>query len=735
MLFWAFAIANAQKTFITVWDAETQKPIFDAHISAQWKEQNAIKTKYFITNNEGKAEVSGMGKCLVMVSCIGYKNKVDSIDFSKQMEIRLERSNQILNEVEVVSNFLPQNTEASIQKVSIIDRDRIEKQGAVNLRDLLSNDLGIRVTQDNILGSAMTMQGVGGENVKILIDGVPVIGRLNGNIDLSQINLNNIERIEVIQGPASVSYGTNALGGIINLITKKKQKKSIEIGLNSYIESVGQYNFDGKAGFQLGNHNISVGGGRYFFDGFSPRGIDTTRAKQWNPKRQYFTDLNYTYFFKQISLRYSGSYYNEVVQNKGIPMSPFFIYAFDEYYKTQRHTNTIFLSGFVKPKHHVDFTLNYSGFIREREKFYKDLVTLNQVLNETNTDKFDLIMSRGIYSYRLQSGKFVLQTGYDLNFETAKGPRIKNNYQEMGDVALFLSAEIIPHKTISIKPGLRYAYNTNYKAPIIPSLSLKIDPFKHFSLRASYSKGFRAPDLKELFFEFIDINHNVNGNPNLKAETSDNYTLNLSYKINKKDYAFVFEPSGFYNNIYNRITLVFLGQNLSGGAPIYRNENIGRFESVGGQMNLGFNYKIFQLQAGYAYIGVKSHNISSANGDNRFMFTPEYRLNLSYNVKKWDLSVSTFVKHTATQPFLYADAENNIRQGSIAPFTSFDVNITKMFFKKSLQIGLFGKNLLNITNVLQSGTPNSGAHQGNSGFSPVNWGRTFAISIRYNFTK
>ena len=71
----------------------------------------------------------------------------------------------------------------------------------------------------------MSMQGISGENVKILIDGVPVLGRLDGNIDLSKINLNDVDQIKVIEGPQSVSYGTNGMAGTINIIIKKDQKK------------------------------------------------------------------------------------------------------------------------------------------------------------------------------------------------------------------------------------------------------------------------------------------------------------------------------------------------------------------------------------------------------------------------------------------------------------------------------------------------------------------------------
>ena len=74
---------------------------------------------------------------------------------------------------------------------------------------------------------------------------MPVIGRMNGSLDLSQINVNNIERVEMIEGPMSVNYGTNALAGVINLITKDNVE-GVQLNTNAYYESVGQYNLDAK---------------------------------------------------------------------------------------------------------------------------------------------------------------------------------------------------------------------------------------------------------------------------------------------------------------------------------------------------------------------------------------------------------------------------------------------------------------------------------------------------------
>ncbi len=163
--------------------------------------------------------------------------------------------------------------------------------GLQNVADVLKYQANIRIQQDGILGSGMSMQGISGENVKILIDGVPVIGRQNGNIDLSQLNIYNVERIEVVEGPLSVQYGTNALAGTINIITKKTPKKSLDFQGSTYSESVGHFNANGMIGWQNEQQSIMFSGGRNFFSGWSA--IDTSRFKEWKPKIQYFADAHY----------------------------------------------------------------------------------------------------------------------------------------------------------------------------------------------------------------------------------------------------------------------------------------------------------------------------------------------------------------------------------------------------------------------------------------------------------
>src|SRR5207253_6072970 len=132
------------------------------------------------------------------------------------------------------------------------------------------------------------------------------------------INMNNVERIEIIEGPMSVSYGTDALGGLINIVTKKSSSFPFEGDLHLYYESVGTYNGDGTLFWRHGDHSLSLSGGRYFFDGFSLP--DTSRYQEWKPKQQYFGTINYNYATRFLNIGLKTEYYNEEIQNKGTPV-------------------------------------------------------------------------------------------------------------------------------------------------------------------------------------------------------------------------------------------------------------------------------------------------------------------------------------------------------------------------------------------------------------------------------
>ena len=241
---------------ITVLFGNDNLPIPSAH--AIFKDAENKQEILVLSDLNGKIEIpTSLKKGSVSISFVGFKKITDSLDFKNLQKNKiyyLTPENIALNEVVITAQYAPNSPEKAVHKIKIIDSKKIEIMGAQNLRDVLTNEMNVRISQDNILGSSMSLQGISGQNVKILVDGIPVTGRLNGNIDISQINMNNVERIEIVEGPLSVNYGTDALAGTINIITKKTQKESVTVSSNNYYESVGHYNFSGRIGIQKNKH-------------------------------------------------------------------------------------------------------------------------------------------------------------------------------------------------------------------------------------------------------------------------------------------------------------------------------------------------------------------------------------------------------------------------------------------------------------------------------------------------
>ena len=443
----------------------------------------------------------------------------------------------------MVDKVLPEKTtkEKAVNKIKVIDREKIEAIGAVNLRDVLSNENNIRISQDNVLGSFTSLQGISGQNVKILIDGVPIIGRLNGSVDLSQINLNDIERIEIVEGPLSVNYGTDALAGTINLISKKKTSDGFSVNLNSYYESIGQYNFDGTISYKQNNNQFNFSAGRNFFDGWSkneqfsilPKKLlaDESRFKEWKPKEQIFYNGKYRYrtSYFEFNTSYSGFY--EQIVNRGIPREPLFINSFDDYYRTWRKT-LLANAKYQFKKSEWNISLSHSAYNRIKNTYFIDLTNLEKNISsnisDQDTSKFRNSIIKSIF--KLPAKKNLdSEVGIDLNFESAEGRRINSKNQSIADFAIFTNLEWLYRQNLVFRPGLRYAHNTNYDPPLIPSLHLKYS-FGLFILRSSFAKGFRSPSLKEQYFNFVDINHNIIGHNQLPPQNSarihvENYNI------------------------------------------------------------------------------------------------------------------------------------------------------------------------------------------------------------------
>ncbi|ASS48324.1 MAG: hypothetical protein A3D31_08835 [Candidatus Fluviicola riflensis] len=647
--------------------------------------------------------------------------------------ILLKPSVAMLEEFIVTGQLSAVSTDHSVQKARVIDRAVMDAKGAVNLRDVLQSELNIRISQDQVLGSGMSMQGMNGQNVKILIDGVPVIGRVDGEIDLSQINLSNVERIEIVEGPSSVSFGSNALAGTVNLITKKREKPGQDLQINSYVESVGNYNFDGRLTTNVRKTQLQFYGLRNYFDGWidsdpfyefpKEKIADSGRFQTWKPKLNYQAGVKWTIPLKRLTFTpYVDAFY-EQIHRKGYPRAPYFNTAFDDYYITKRINEGILIDAPLNDRFKLNGVVAHNYYERIKNTYLKNLNTLDQQLTtapgDQDTTKFYALMSRlSLVKYQRDS-TFNFEVGYDVNHESATGRRIVSGKQTITEVALFGNTEIQLRKW-SLKPGLRYTYNSAYRSAFTPALNLKY-ALEKWTFRAGVASGFRSPAIKELYIDFVDINHNIQGNTNLKPEQSMHYQVWVSTKRNLGKHNLVIDLNGYYQQVRQKITLA-----QDPGGVIYSYFNLEHFEAIGLQSTIDFAVGKHRFKIGGAYIGTKSN--LTVNG---YSFSPEITASTSIFWKKPQITFSAFYKYTGRVLTYFSSEEGDPVTSFMNDYNMLDLSASKPFWSKRIVLTCGAKNLLNVRQV-GTGSNDGGAHSSSATSTPVGWGRSVYIKLQFN---
>ena len=733
-----FCAELSAQTVIRVLDNEGL-PLPGSHVT--FNKISDTTSYYLITDNKGKAVIPedyDGKKIAIKISFIGFENYTDTIKSGNDIAVNMSQKENMLAPNVITAQYLPGSVEQSTHKVKVVDKQKIESLGAVNLSDVLRQQNNMRISQDGILGSSMSMQGISGENVKILIDGVPMIGRQDGNINLDQINLNNVERIELVEGPLSVNYGSNALAGTINIITASESDYKWEGNAQYYQESVGQYNLDGQITWNHKNQQIKVSGGRNYFDGWSSSDsffepnrserADTGRTKDRNPREQYFADASWRWQFGDLSVTPFVRLFDEKITNRGMPRAPYYEVAFDDYYKTKRFDKGVRMNMKLKNHKRVKFVFSYNEFQRIKNTYRIDLTTLDQQLTENpddqDTSDFDLYMSRASLASGNPDKKLNYEIGYDISLEKAGGRRIEGGSKELGDYAVFGSLEYSPVQNLKIRPGARYSYNTGYEAPITPSVNLKY-VINRLTIRTSYARGFRAPSLKELHFNFVDINHDIVGNEDLEAEQSNNYQANFTWKLaanrNLKNIQF----GGYYNDVEN---LIFLGQ--TPGSINFTYLNVGVYQTIGLQGGFEWRFKNLSIMPGFAYIGRYNELSEDDNLDvDKFAYSPEFNAAVEYKLEKMKGHLNAFYKYTGKLPGFFVNENDEVIRTEIDDYNMLELSFTKNVMKGLFSITVGGKNMFDVRNVTSS-QQGGGVHGGSASSVPVGWGRSVFVTLR-----
>lgn len=732
--------AQAQ-VFITVKDKNSGEVIPFAYIYSYGNPGEAQVNAQ--TDENGSASVRAVFPGTLEVSALGYetfKKSYYAAPVGGAINIYLIKKFSSMNEVVVTGLTTPARQKDALSVYKVVTKEQIEAQGAVTLDDVMKNQLNVRVNNDNILGSSMRMQGMDGDKVKILIDGIPVNGREGGNINLSQINMNNVERIEIVQGPMSVVYGTDALGGVINIITKKSTKP-FALNANTYYSSIGRYNADASVTKGFGKrHNVTIGGGRNFFQGWKPleehysyldEELLFARSMLFKPNEQYLGNFNYNYTAPSgFKADLASDFLKEKVSNKGNleVWHPSAAYAFDEYYRTTRSTNRLSLSGKLGKK---GTWLSQNGFVlynRNRNAYRTDMVTLEQTLRDgqglQDTSTFNDVFVRG--SYNNVVGKLNYTVGYDVNLQYASSLKIEGKKKDIQDYALYTNLSIpFFNNKLRLQGGLRASVNSTYDPPVIPSFNVLYTPIEKVQIRASYAKGYRAPSLKELYLSFIDLNHYIIGNENISPESSDHIQASASWQAYEKDGDYLqFMVTGFYNDVYNGIILAPLYPDSPASIEYtyanfsHRRNTIATLQADGQWSNLYF-------QLGYSY----NYTFAEEGSFDAFSAS-EATATLQYAWKKPRLYFNVFYKYYGKQPFLQSNIDGSASyNGTQEPFSICDVSLQRKFFDRKLQVIAGVKNVFDFQQPTVSGRgAGTGTHSSNSvaSFLP----RSFFTSLK-----
>lgn len=450
-----------------------------------------------------------------------------------------------LNTVVVTGTRTPKLLKDSPILTRVISADDIRKSDATNIRDLLQTELpGIEFSYSMNQQVSLNMQGFGGNSVLFLVDGERLAGETLDNVDYNRLGLNNVGRIEIIKGGASSLYGSNAVGGVVNIISDEsnepwrmnvnarygshnEQRYGAALELNQGSVSsatTAQYNHINSYGLSApGDYTRFYGGYNYSFK----------ERLTWRPTDALKLTVRAGYYFRQRNAQeISRDRYRDLSAGlRGIytfsPGSDIELcYGFDEYDKS-------------------DY-LTVSG--RDVRKYSNVQNSIRAIANHTIAGRHIISMGADVMRDYLQSYQFA-DGGHKEQISADALAQIDLNFT----------------KKLNIIAGARYDY---YSGARVQHLSSRVSAryaLERFNLRGSYSGGFRAPTLKEMYMNFDMAGiFMIYGNPDLKPETSHNFQLSAEYTRHPVNIT----VGGFCNLVDNRITTAW---NSALGGQMYTN--------------------------------------------------------------------------------------------------------------------------------------------------------------------
>ena len=443
-----------------------------------------------------------------------------------------------LNPVVVTGSGHHQRLKSTATPVRVLSSQEIREQGISTFDGALTRMMPQASMAPSSMGTFLRLNGLGNKYILILINGQKLSGDISNNVDLNRINMSRVKRIEVLDGAASSLYGSDAIAGVINIITDQPTQNLINVTSDTRVSGHGVLTES------VGLDIFSNGFGSYtsfMHDrADSYRNCDLEYVKGSDTETQQSIAPLFTgYRSNIIGQKFTYAPNQHIALNAGIDYS---------YKITDRPDTRDDITG------GNDYEMRYKGLRWNVGGIYK-FTSKNSLQADFVVDRFrygkeydvatktnaigDYVQSK---KQRMMEGQLKAILGLTRNSTTIFGADWRKDYltatsgdidQNVYSVAAYAQHEMKFMKAFTATLGLRLTHHETFSQHLTPKATLMYAP-GNFRFRATYSAGFRAPGLDELYYHYFSVNRGKAqisfGNPNLKPEKSNYFSLNAEYR-------------------------------------------------------------------------------------------------------------------------------------------------------------------------------------------------------------
>lgn len=404
----------------------------------------------------------------------------------------------------------------AVATVEVVNRRDLERTGASDLSAVLTEQLGIELQGGHPAGSGAMLQGIGTERVLVLLDGQPLAGRLSGNFDLARIPVGMVERVEVVKGAQSTLYGSEAMGGVINIITRRPDAGAQRLGgsATGTMGAQGRMDAAGRLQLAMGDFATSVDVARRSQQsapgvagnqGALAARLDIASTLQWRPDSAKQLEISALALDERQRWR-TGNFYS-ISDNV--------------------QTNARISGSWSHGAHRLSPKLAISDW---NHTAYTSAFTAPVAGDPGDRQRQQILLGELLYNGAFRRG-VSLDAGVQLRTDAINTERVPGGRRAQTSLEPFAQLEFSPLRNLALLPGVRVTHSDVWGTQVTPRVAARAQLAPRLTMRASYGDGFRAPDFKELFLFFQNTNagYAVQGNPDLQPEHSTNAMLGLEW--------------------------------------------------------------------------------------------------------------------------------------------------------------------------------------------------------------